>query len=684
MTGKILLIVMILLPILCGIIGWWIGRSAKKGRDLFNCIATFFELIIVIWLGRILLIDGDIYLSVPDIMGEGLFLKLDAFRYIFVFLTSLIWFLVTVFSTQYLIRYKNRNRYYFFYMMTLSATLGIFVSADLLNLFTFFEIMSFTSYILVIHDEDKYAHEAGNTYIAMAVIGGLVLLMGLFLLYNYTGTLYIELLYDKLYTMGEIKYLVVALIIIGFAVKAGMFPLHIWLPKAYAAAPSPASAILSSVLSKTGVFGIIIVSGIMMRGDFFVSITIFTFGLLTMFVGGFMALMQKNLKRTFAYSSMSQIGYMLLGTGLIGLLGDHNAIAIYATIYHLVNHSVIKILLFLCAGIIYMTLHDMNINRIKGFGVNKPILKLGVFIGLLGISGMPGFAGFISKSLLHEAMAKVHHLYHNQFFSFAEFIFTISSGLTVSYMLKIFVAVFIETNDKFIIENKNYMTRLAALPIIISASLVIILGNNTELLFYWIEGSMKLFHSHGHIDGAFFTMTNLKGALLPIAIGLLIYAVVVRKMLLRWEEGKMSYINPLPDWFDLEKSFYLPICIAIYETGIFLSAIADVAIVKIIGAIVFAFRRFGDIPIFVPSFNMEQWLEKYEGKHSIENISKNESKVRLKNLIDSKMNLIIIEKEKLSTVFGGVRNRLNSIMYGIFIFAIALVIILSIMLFKTI
>ena len=130
-----------------------------------------------------------IEVSVPYIMGTGLHLKLDMFRYVFVWLTAMIWFLTTLYSTQYLVNHKNRNRYYLFFMLTLASTIGIFISENFLNLFTFFEIMSFTSYALIINDEDDYSHDAGNTYIIMAVTGGLILLMGLFLLYNYTQTL---------------------------------------------------------------------------------------------------------------------------------------------------------------------------------------------------------------------------------------------------------------------------------------------------------------------------------------------------------------------------------------------------------------------------------------------------------------------------------------------------------------
>ncbi|QEK13418.1 hypothetical protein FQB35_14740 [Crassaminicella thermophila] len=264
------LFIILILPGISSFIGWMIGKKSEKNRDVFNVIMTSIEFLVVILLYRRIL-QGPIEIFIPDIMGIGLYLKLDSFRYIFVFITTFIWSLATMYSTQYLIKYKNRNRYYAFFMLTLTSTVGIFLSENILNLFTFFEIMSFTSYALIIHDEDKYAHEAGKSYIAMAIGAGLVLLMGLFLLYDYTATLNISQIAEKMRSLGNIKYLISALIMIGFGAKASMFPLHVWLPKAHPAAPTPASAILSGILIKTGIFGIIITVGIMMEWDLILS-----------------------------------------------------------------------------------------------------------------------------------------------------------------------------------------------------------------------------------------------------------------------------------------------------------------------------------------------------------------------------------------------------------------------------
>lgn len=189
-------------------------------------------------------------------------------------------------------------------------------------------------------------------------------------MYDYTKTLSITELQVACQSLGNIKYLISTLIIIGFGVKAGMVPLHVWLPKAHPAAPAPASAILSGILLKTGIFGIIITMEIM-GGDFIIALVILVLGFINMFLGGLLAMFQRNIKRILAYSSMSQIGYILIGIGLMGILKEHRAIAVYGTLYHIINHAIFKVLLFMLAGTIYMVLHELSINEIGGFGKNK-------------------------------------------------------------------------------------------------------------------------------------------------------------------------------------------------------------------------------------------------------------------------------------------------------------------------
>jgi hydrogenase-4 component B len=650
----------LLLPGISGMIGWILGRKNERHRDLLNVLMTGIELLLVLLLYNQVLKE-PITLFIPDIMGIGLYLKLDGFRYIFVFITTFVWFLTTMYSTQYLIRYKNRNRYYTFFMLTLGSTVGIFLSENILNLFTFFEIMSFTSYALIIHDEDEYAHHAGKSYLGMAIAAGMILLMGLFLLYDYTATLNISELAEKVREIGNIKYLISTLIIIGFGTKASMFPLHVWLPKAHPAAPTPASAVLSGILIKTGIFGIIITVGIMMEGDIFLSTAILVLGFTNMFVGGFFALFQRNIKRILAYSSMSQAGYILVGIGLIGLLKDHKSIAIYGTLYHIFNHAIFKVLLFMGAGIIYMILHELSINAIRGFGKHKILLKGAFFIGLLAIIGMPGFNGFISKTLLHHALSEAHEMYHSIWWSLGEVVFTLSSAFTVAYLLKIFMAVFMEKNEKYKGQYKDHVRKRAVFPMAILGIVVILIGLKPQLLLPLIESAMKNFDVNGAMEPHFYTYGNIQSSIITILIGVFIYLGFVQMYLRKHEEGKHFYINPSLSWFDLERDFYHPILGMLFTSTSAIFHFLDRIVVDMVYLGRALVKALSGIQIRRGKYKKPKIKNTVDVKHFIEDIH--------------------FELTSLSDVMGRVYSHANSLMYSLFMVALILAMVLVILVF---
>ena len=323
-----------------------------------------------------------ISLNVPGVCGMGLHFELDGFRLIYLAIAVLMWSVSGIFSLEYMAHYKKRSRYYLFFWATFFATAGVFLSADFYTTFIFFEIMSFTSYVWVAFDEKKESLRAAQTYLAVAIIGGMVMLMGMFLLYDLCGTLR----FDELEGMaGQILkgrrrlqlYAAGGLLLFGFGAKAGCFPLHIWLPKAHPVAPAPASALLSGILTKTGIFGIIAVSLMMFGTDGEWGMLIAGLGLITMLLGALLALFSVNLKRTLACSSVSQIGFILTGIGMSCLLqaaGEDNGLAVRGTFLHMVNHSLFKLVLFLCAAAVYMNLHELDLNKIRGFGRKKPVL----------------------------------------------------------------------------------------------------------------------------------------------------------------------------------------------------------------------------------------------------------------------------------------------------------------------
>ena len=252
------------------------------------------------------------------------------------------------------------------------STDGRVFVADLFTLFVFFEMMSFTSYVWVAQNETPEAIRAGQTYLAVAVIGGMALLAGLLLLRHLLGTLTFAELQAAVNALPAEKrttlYVAGGLALTGFGAKAGMFPLHIWLPKAHPVAPAPASALLSGILTKSGVFGVLILSRCLFWAEIPWNTAVLALGVVTMVLGAVLALFSVDLKRTLACSSMSQIGFILVGVAMQGFLTGENALAAWGTVLHMLNHSLIKLVLFVAAGVIYVGTHSLDLNEIRGWG----------------------------------------------------------------------------------------------------------------------------------------------------------------------------------------------------------------------------------------------------------------------------------------------------------------------------
>jgi hydrogenase-4 component B len=441
------------------------------------------------------------------------------------------------------------------------------LSGSLMTTFLFFEILSLTSFIWVMHEETPGALRAGYTYLFIAVIGGLVLFMGMVLLQHAAGTLVYEQLPGAVRiaieqgvpgTKGTILAAGIC-ILVGFGCKAGMFPVHVWLPKAHPVAPSPASALLSGVLTKVGIYGILMTSVEALVDNAAYGWTVLILGTVTMLLGAVLALFSVNLKRTLACSSMSQIGFILTGVGMLTLLTasgseEGYAIALPGLMLHMVNHSLIKLTLFMAAGVVVMNLHKLNLNDIRGWGRNKTALKIAFALGALGISGVPLFNGYMSKTLLHEGIVEGIHLIHDisGCLKVAEWVFLISGGLTFCYMLKLFICIFVEKNDDPKVQESfdrpgPYMNLTSSFAIVGSSLFCILLGQPflSTRLGAFMSGNHHILHFKA------FTLTNLKGGAVSLAIGAVLYLLVVRGLLRK--DG--HYANYWPAFLDLENLF---------------------------------------------------------------------------------------------------------------------------------
>ena len=554
----------VFLPMAGALISYIAGRRGGeegRGAELVSAAVTCLVLVLTL----ILPFTKHTF-TIGTVLGSGLSFTADGFRCVYAIVTAVMWAGTGLFSLEYFSEEREHiARYMCFFLLTLGATEGVMLSADLMTTFVFFEILSFTSFTWVIHEQTSEAIRAGYTYLFIAVIGGLVLLMGLLLLKMSTGTLAFDLLPEAV-EQSEYKKEIFAAgicILFGFGAKAGMFPVHVWLPKAHPVAPSPASALLSGVLTKVGIYGILMTSLTALAGSRSFGLVVLAAGVITMALGAVLALFSVNLKRTLACSSMSQIGFILTGVAMNLILtayGSEEAAvtALPGLMLHMVNHSMIKLTLFMAAGVVVMKLHELDLNAIRGYGRNKPFLKAAFALGALGISGVPLFNGYISKTLLHEGIVEGIHecadlagLLH-----VVEWIFLISGGITFAYMLKLFISVFVEKNADPARQARYdaepvCMNRLSTAVIFGSSLVMPVLGQPAVMLRLAavMTGNEEVLHFHA------FTWGNLKGGLISLAIGACVYLLIVRKVLIR--EGR--YLNLWPEWLDLENALYRPL-----------------------------------------------------------------------------------------------------------------------------
>ena len=591
-----LLLILVFMPFLAGILLFITGRRNERARDILAVVVCGLALLAAVAAPQVPDPSGAL-VSISGILTGAISFTLDGFRGVYAVITAFMWFMTALFAQEYFAEEReNLNRYWFFMIVTLGATEGVMLSANLITAFIFFEILSFTSFTWVIHEETPDARNAGYTYLFIAVIGGLVLFMGLLLLNSAEGGAPDAVLFfdnpagriagEAALPASRILFAGGICVLIGFGAKAGMFPLHIWLPKAHPIAPSPASALLSGVLTKVGIYGILMVSLLYFRENAAFGTLMLILGLITMALGAVLALFSVNLKRTLACSSMSQIGFILTGAGMMILNGaggceEGVVLATCGLMLHMVNHSLIKLVLFTAAGVVVMDAHSLDLNRIRGFGRRKTFLKIAFALGALGISGVPLFNGYISKTLLHEGIVEGIHTFgaYAGLLRTAEWIFLISGGLTFAYMLKLFIALFIEKNEdparQALYDKEGQGMGIAGIISVFGSSLILpVLGQPYVMtrLAMRMSGYEEILHFKA------FSLENLKGGGISLIIGAAVYLLILRRVLM--ENG--TYADRWPSGLDIENRVYRPLLLKILPAigGFIASLFAENVVLK--------------------------------------------------------------------------------------------------------
>ncbi len=381
-------------------------------------------------------------------LGDNLeiFFRLDDLGCIFVVIVTIIWILTGFYSFEYMKHEGEQKRYFGFYLMTFGVMLALGFAGNIVTYYLFYEMLTLLSMPLVLHSKTREALMGGLKYLFYSLCGAYMVLMGLFFLNRYAVTFEFAaggVLNRELVAGNEKMLLVVVFfMILGFGVKAGMFPMHAWLPTAHPVAPAPASAVLSGLIVKAGVFGIIrtvyfLFGESFIRGTWVQTVWM-TLSLITVFMGSVLAYREKVMKKRLAYSTVSQLSYILFGLALL------QPAAMTGALLHVVFHAFIKSALFLAAGAIIYKTGRTNVDDMTGIGKEMPITIWCYTFASLALIGIPPASGFISKWYLAEGAL----LSGTGIFTWlGPVILLISALLTAGYLLPVTIKGFLPGAD---------------------------------------------------------------------------------------------------------------------------------------------------------------------------------------------------------------------------------------------
>jgi multicomponent Na+:H+ antiporter subunit D len=339
----------------------------------------------------------------------GIYLVLDGFSVLMLGIINLIGLIALFYSLSYIRKYTAESNYYALFCLIIAGMNGVVLSGDLFNLFVFLEVSVISSYALVAFGVGKTELEASFKYQVLGGLASMLILLAVGLIYWETKTLNladIRNVFNSGYSSSFYLFVQV-LLIAGFGLKAAIVPFHAWLPDAHSSAPSPISAMLSGVLIKAvGIYVLIRLFFNMFTFSQEIALVLTVLGAISMVAGSLLAIIQWDVKRLLAYSSISQIGYVVMafGMGILLLLkGNNEAAAILAIgggIYHMINHAVFKGLLFLNAGSLEHRLDTRNLKEMGGLSRAMPVTSTTSFMASMSISGIPPFNGFFSKLII--------------------------------------------------------------------------------------------------------------------------------------------------------------------------------------------------------------------------------------------------------------------------------------------
>jgi proton-translocating NADH-quinone oxidoreductase chain N len=407
--------------------------------------------------------------------------------------------LVGIYSIHYIGGEPDEEKYYAMLLAMTACMIGLGCARDLFNLWVWFEAMAITSYLLVIFYRNQAgALEAGVKYILQSAVGTLLVLMGIALVFALGGTLDLTAMRAALKDGGLLAAAAGGLFIIGFGVKTALVPLHTWLPDAHSQAPSGVSALLSGVVIECGLIAMLRALGGLAGASPAWGPLLLAFGALNMLVGNLLALRQKEVKRLLAYSSVAQVGYMLVGFGLAASYGIYDGAA--GGFFHLFNHAVMKGLAFLAAGVLLYSLHIANgshaalmVDDLNGASRKYPLTAFALSVALLALGGLPPLSGFMSKWQIVVAGATVRSTPVLWLVIFTG----LNSVLSLGYYAPLVNRLY-RREPSAAVQAGKPVAALMALPLVVLVLLAVLPGFWPSLLT-WLTGpaAVSLLHGFG-------------------------------------------------------------------------------------------------------------------------------------------------------------------------------------------
>ena len=463
-----LLLFPILFPVLGGVVLLVWPSVGKKFQSFYTAGVLIINGLIV----GTLCFNGagkrlDLFEFIP---GVRISFHLDGLGMFFGIFVSIIWILVGCYSFSYMEKEEHQTRFYGFFLIVAGVLMGIYEAGNLITMYVFYEMMTLCSLPLVLHEQTHEAIMAGLKYLFYSFFGAFMALAGILFL-NAHGM-------DFTFVAGggqmgnlmghrELFLVILFLMLMGFGVKAGLFPFQGWLPTAHPVAPAPASAVLSGVIAKSGVFAIIRVIFYLFGAEFmrdtWVQEVFLTLTVITVFMGSMLAFWEKSFKKRLAYSTVSQISYILFGIGLL------NKTALTGSLLHVLCHALIKNGLFLTAGTCIVMFGYRSVDDLDGIGKKLPWIFAAYTVMSLGLTGIPPVGGFLSKWYLAEGALDTGI---RIFGWLGPVVLLVSAVLTAGYLLPITAKGYFNGKE----EKRQKAPVLQSVPILVLGVMILMVG----------------------------------------------------------------------------------------------------------------------------------------------------------------------------------------------------------------